>query len=84
MAGYAGRKEPAEGTSELHAKSLALEDRDGRRPILDRGPYSNVIDNDYVASQRVIEEGGYEADNCPWKPTLEERIVGKVHELIDR
>ena len=45
--------------------------------------YSNVY-NDYVASQRVLEEGGYEADNCPWKPSLEERIVGKVHELIGR
>ena len=30
MAGYAGRKEPAEGTEqELFAKALALEDRDG-------------------------------------------------------
>ncbi len=45
--------------------------------------YSNVY-NDYVASQRVLEEGGYEASNTPWKPTLEERIVGKVHELFGR
>jgi len=36
------------------------------------------------ASQRVLEEGGYEAENWPWKPTLEERIVGKVHELLGR
>ena len=42
--------------------------------------YSNVYD-DYVASKRVLDEGGYEARCCPWKPTLEERIVGKVHEL---
>ena len=51
--------------------------------MIDHGP-DRRDRNDYVASQRVIEEGGYEADNCPWKPTLEERIVGKVHELIDR
>jgi hypothetical protein len=45
--------------------------------------YSNVYD-DYIPSRRVLEEGGYEAKNCPWKPSLEERIVGKVHELYDR
>ena len=28
--------------------------------------------------------GGYEANSRPWKPTLEERIVGKVHELVKR
>ncbi len=53
------------------------------RPGIWIAGYSNVY-NDYVASQRVLEEGGYEADNCPWKLTLEERIVGKVHELMDR
>ncbi len=42
--------------------------------------YSNSYDN-YIASKRVLEEGGYEAKCCPWKATLEERIVGKVHEL---
>ena len=45
--------------------------------------YSNVYAN-YIASKRVMEEGGYEAKCCPWKPTLEERIVGKVHELYGR
>ena len=45
--------------------------------------YSNVYD-DYIASKRVLDEGGYEARCCPWKPTLEERIVGKVHELYVR
>jgi neutral ceramidase len=45
--------------------------------------YSNVYDN-YIASKRVLEEGGYEARCCPWKPTLEERIIGKVHELYVR
>jgi hypothetical protein len=42
--------------------------------------YSNAY-TDYIPSKRVLEEGGYEAQCCPWKPTLEERIVGKVHEL---
>ncbi len=45
--------------------------------------YSNVYD-DYIASKRVLDEGGYEAKCCPWKPTLEERIVSKVHELYRR
>jgi len=45
--------------------------------------YSNAYSN-YIASKRVLEEGGYEARCCPWKPDLEERIVGKVHELYDR
>lgn len=38
----------------------------------------------YIGSKRVLEEGGYEGRNTPWKPTLEERIVGKVHELHKR
>ena len=45
--------------------------------------YSNVY-NDYVANMRILEEGGYEAKCCPWKPTLEERIIAKVHELYKR
>lgn len=45
--------------------------------------YSNAYE-DYIPSKRILEEGGYEADCCPWKPTLEERIVGKVHELYGR
>lgn len=45
--------------------------------------YSNSYDN-YIASKRVLEEGGYEAKCCPWKPSLEERIIGKVHELYQQ
>jgi hypothetical protein len=45
--------------------------------------YSNDYRN-YIASRRVLEEGGYEADCCAWKPDLEERIIGKVHELYQR
>ena len=43
--------------------------------------YSNVYSG-YIPSKRVLLEGGYEARSWPWKPTLEERIVGKVHELV--
>jgi hypothetical protein len=44
----------------------------------------------YIASKRVLKEGGYEADSSMiyyglpsrWAPTVEERIIGKVHELV--
>jgi hypothetical protein len=36
----------------------------------------------YIPSRRVRLEGGYEAGR--WAPTLEETIVGKVHELVKR
>ncbi|MCA9123705.1 MAG: neutral/alkaline non-lysosomal ceramidase N-terminal domain-containing protein [Planctomycetaceae bacterium] len=45
--------------------------------------YSNVYSG-YIPSKRVLLEGGYEARSRPWKPDLEERIVAKVHELVDR
>ncbi len=45
--------------------------------------YSNVYDG-YIPSKRVLLEGGYEARSRPWKPTLEERIVTKVHALYTR
>ncbi len=45
--------------------------------------YSNVYAG-YVPSKRVLLEGGYEARSRPWKPSLEERIIGKVHELVDK
>ncbi len=34
----------------------------------------------YIPSRRVLEEGGYEAG--PWEPTVEDRIVDKVHEMV--
>lgn len=52
--------------------------------------YSNDVMG-YVPSRRVREEGGYEALDAmrysrthpaPWAPTLEEKIIGKVHELV--
>ena len=45
--------------------------------------YSNVMEG-YIPSRRVLLEGGYEAESRPWNPTLEERIVAKVHELYTR
>lgn len=51
--------------------------------------YSNDVMG-YVPSRRVREEGGYEATEAmrysrthpaPWAPSLEEKIIGKVHEL---
>ena len=45
--------------------------------------YSNVYSG-YIPSRRVLLEGGYEASSRPWHPSLEERIVGKVHELVSR
>lgn len=45
--------------------------------------YSNVYDG-YIPSRRVLEEGGYEAQSRPWRPSLEERIVAKAHELVGK
>jgi hypothetical protein len=42
--------------------------------------YSNAMEG-YIPSRRVLLEGGYEAESRPWMPTLEERIVVKVHEI---
>lgn len=35
----------------------------------------------YVPSVRILEEGGYEAG--PWDASIEERIVGTVHRLVE-
>ncbi|MBI5774089.1 MAG: neutral/alkaline non-lysosomal ceramidase N-terminal domain-containing protein [Verrucomicrobia bacterium] len=54
--------------------------------------YSNDVMG-YIPSRRVRLEGGYEAETAmrfssthpgPWAPTLEEKIIGKVHELDKR
>lgn len=43
----------------------------------------------YVGSRRVLEEGGYEGHSAnlgrhptPWRPEAEDRLVGRVHELL--
>jgi hypothetical protein len=46
----------------------------------------------YIPSRRVLAEGGYEGGDSMryghlpgrWAPTVEERIVGKVHDLLGR
>jgi hypothetical protein len=46
----------------------------------------------YIPSARVLREGGYEAGEAmrytdlpgPFAPSIEERIVAKVHELVDK
>ena len=50
-------------------------------PVIWVAGYSNVYSG-YIPSKRVLLEGGYEARSRPWKDTLEERIIVKVHELF--
>ncbi len=46
----------------------------------------------YIPSLRVLQEGGYESNASniyyglygPWAPTIEETIIGAVHELVGR
>jgi neutral ceramidase len=53
--------------------------------------YSNDVFG-YIPSLRVLKEGGYEAGDAmlytdlpgPFAPSVEERIIAKVHELVDR
>ncbi|HUT89413.1 MAG TPA: neutral/alkaline non-lysosomal ceramidase N-terminal domain-containing protein [Thermoguttaceae bacterium] len=63
---------------------------DGRRLWITA--YTNDVSN-YIASQRIIEEGGYEARNSlsaavsygqpeQVQPPMEDRIVGRVRELL--
>jgi hypothetical protein len=62
---------------------LKSELRGSAAPVVWVAGYSHVYDG-YIPSQRVLVEGGYEADSRPWKHSLEERIVAKVHELYRR
>lgn len=71
--------------------SLRLKKELAGAPVWVAG-YSNDVFG-YVPSRRVLEEGGYEARGAilyygtmltPFAPSVEERIVGKVHELVDR
>ena len=59
----------------------------------DRTVWVTAYANDvmaYIPSQRVLKEGGYEADSSmiyyglpsKWGPSIEEKIVGKVKELV--
>jgi neutral ceramidase len=62
----------------------------GRSPAVWVAGYTNEVFG-YVPSRRVLEEGGYEARESvlyydvtvtPFAPSVEERIVKKVHELV--
>ena len=66
-----------------YALRLKRELADDGGPAVWIAGYSNVYSG-YIPSRRVLIEGGYEARSRPWKPELEERIVAKVHELVDR
>jgi len=61
----------------------------GKGPAIWVAGYSNEVFG-YVPSQRVLQEGGYEARDSilyyditvtPFTPSVEQRIVDKVHEL---
>ncbi|MFO0811082.1 MAG: neutral/alkaline non-lysosomal ceramidase N-terminal domain-containing protein [Gemmataceae bacterium] len=62
----------------------------GNRPIWVAGYCNDVMA--YIPSERVLKEGGYEADSSMiyygqpgrWAPGLEQKIVGKVHDLVAR
>ncbi len=58
--------------------SLRLKKELAGKPLVWVAGYSNGYFG-YIPSRRVLEEGGYEA--ASWEPSLEDRIVGKVHEL---
>ncbi len=58
--------------------SLRLKQEFSGRPLVWVAGYCNGYFG-YIPSRRVLEEGGYEAGR--WEPTLEDRIVEKVHEL---
>ena len=71
--------------------SLRLKKELSGTPVWVAGYCNDVFG--YVPSRRVLEEGGYEAYNSilyygtmltPFAPSVEERIVGKVHELVDK
>jgi neutral ceramidase len=71
-------------------KELATPTSAGPSPAIWVAGYCNEVFG-YVPSQRVLQEGGYEAKDSilyyditvtPFKPSVETLIVGKVHELV--
>jgi hypothetical protein len=71
-----------------------LSDSGSTRPAVWVAGYSNDVFA-YIPSRRVLEEGGYEAGGAmrymrsvvqpgPFAPSVEERLIGKVHELKKR
>lgn len=73
-------------------KELAAPSSTGQAPAVWVAGYCNEVFG-YVPSQRVLQEGGYEAKDSilyyditvtPFAPSVEQRIVDKVHELVGR
>lgn len=64
-----------------YALRLKLELTQPQGPVVWVAGYSNVYSG-YIPSRRVLVEGGYEASSRPWDPSLEERIIAKVHALV--
>ena len=92
MGGFGARTNTSSGTlQELYAKALALDDGSGRPAVLVTTGYNNDVFA-YIPSRRVLQEGGYEGGGAilgarlpgPFAPTVEETIVRKVHELVER
>jgi neutral ceramidase len=60
----------------------------GKRPVWITGYANDVMA--YIPSARVLKEGGYEADSSmiyygmptKWAPAIEDKIIGKVHEVV--
>jgi hypothetical protein len=69
---------------------LRLKKELGGGPTLWVTGYANDV-MAYIPSLRVLKEGGYEADSSmiyygmptKWGPAIEEKIIAKVHELVD-
>lgn len=85
-----GRKKKAAENAEAAGESAAA----AERPVVWVAGYCNDVFA-YIPSLRVLQEGGYEGGGAmryfstvvqpgPFAPSVEERIVGKVHELNDR
>jgi hypothetical protein len=73
-------------------KELAPPSSAGPGPAIWVAGYCNEVFG-YVPSQRVLQEGGYEAKDSilyydvtvtPFAPSVETLIVGKVHELVNQ
>jgi hypothetical protein len=71
-------------------KELAAPTSSGPGPALWVAGYCNEVFG-YVPSQRVLQEGGYEAresilyydvTKTPFAPSVERLIVAKVHDLV--
>lgn len=69
--------------------SLRLKKELAAEPAVWVAGYANDV-MAYIPSLRVLREGGYEADSSmiyyglpsPWGPSVESRIVAKVHDLV--